>query len=233
MKIPIRKTAQKPLNQPGKKIPGISKKSVSPPQIKQSGQVVAVSMAENEDISSPARRRIDRRAIEAVAAMVSRGLTESEACRQLNIRPKTFFNFKATRKNDERFAELLEKFRSARIEDLIKDIESSAKGIGMKQRDWRAAKFLLEVLDRQRFNTDRPVEQSTTINNSTHNTLIIETVKRAFASAYADHAAEPSPAALPPAVTALNDNARPEPVANDSKPVETVSVFPAEIPIEP
>jgi hypothetical protein len=225
MKIPTRnkeKSSQIPENATGKKIPVTSKKSVSPPQIKQSGQIVAGTTAENEDISSPARRRIDRRAIEAVAAMVSRGLTESEACRQLNIRPKTFFNFKATRKNDERFAELLEKFRSARIEDLIKDIEKSAKGIGMKQRDWRASKFLLEVLDRQRFNTDRPVDQATTIRNTTNNVILIEAVKRAYAQVLA---AEPSPAALPPATTVLNGTGQPEPVTNDSKPVETVSVF--------
>jgi len=103
----------------------------------------------------PANRRIDKGTIEAVAALVSRGLTESEACRQLAIRPKSYFNFKSTRRNDERFKELLEKFRASRID------EKSAFGKGMKQRDWRAAKFLLEVADRNRFNTDKPaVEMS-------------------------------------------------------------------------
>jgi hypothetical protein len=138
----------------------VRKKSTTPAKIKGLARKGATGTAENKDVSArtPANRRIDKGIIEAVAALVSRGLTESEACRQLNIRPKSFFNFKSTRRNDERFAELLEKFRSARIEDLIKDIESSAKGVGMKQRDWRAAKFLLEVLDRARFNTDRPVE---------------------------------------------------------------------------
>jgi len=119
---------------------------------------------ENEDNPAPMRpanRRIDKGTIEAVAALVSRGLTESEACRQLAIRPKSYFNFKSTRRNDERFKELLEKFRASRIDDLIAEIEKSAFGKGMKQRDWRAAKFLLEVADRNRFNTDKPaVEMS-------------------------------------------------------------------------
>lgn len=129
-----------------------------------SGEQQSQSRAENEDNPAhkrPANRRIDKGTIEAVAALVSRGLTESEACRQLGIRPKSYFNFKSTQRNDERFKELLEKYRAKRIEDLIAEIEKSAFGKGLKQRDWRAAKFLLEVADRNRFNTDKPaVEMS-------------------------------------------------------------------------
>ncbi len=112
----------------------------------------------------PANRRIDKSVIESVAVLVSRGLTESEACRQLKIRPKAWFNFKSARRNNERFADLLEEFRASRVEDLIASIERSASGAGLKQRDWRAAKFLLEVLDRDRFNTDKPGSQTMTAN---------------------------------------------------------------------
>jgi hypothetical protein len=139
---------------------------------------------ENKDISTRTRaaRRIDVSIIEAVAALVSRGLTESEACRQLNIRPKTFFNFKSSRRNDERFAEILEKFRASRVEDLIEKIEKSASGDGLKMRDWRAAKFLLEVLDRERFNTDRPAVEVNTGPRIVNVALLEESIRRVYGS---------------------------------------------------
>lgn len=106
---------------------------------------------------APAKRKITESTIEAVAALVSRGMTTTEACHQMNVRPKTFFNFTSSHRNDLRFNELLERFTAMRVDDLLAEIEKSAHGTGMKMRDWRAAKFLLEVLDRKRFNTDKPL----------------------------------------------------------------------------
>lgn len=116
------------------------------------------AIGNNEDIitRAPARGRITATTIEAIAALVSRGMTITEGCHQMNVRPKTFFNFTSLHRNDVRFKEIIEKFTAMRVDDLLREIERSAHGEGMKMRDWRAAKFLLEVLDRKRFNTDRP-----------------------------------------------------------------------------
>jgi hypothetical protein len=141
------------------------------------------NIQESKDIitRTRAKRRFDNGTIDAVAALVSRGLTESEACRLLNYVPKAWFNWKATARHDERFKDRLETFRSQRIEDLIRDVELSSKGVGMKQRDWRASKFLLEILDRQRFNTDKPIE--ITNQTITVDSRVMDGLKRAYAQA--------------------------------------------------
>jgi hypothetical protein len=54
-------------------------------------------------------------------------LTESEACRQLGIQPRAWFNFKDRAGRGEKFKALLEAYRADRIESLIARIEKSAK----------------------------------------------------------------------------------------------------------
>ena len=113
--------------------------------------------AQNADISTrtmakkPAARKIDATIIAEIARLVARQLTESEACRQLGIEPRQWFDWKSRASRSERFAGLLEAHRANRIDDLIKKIEAGADGVGMKQPDWRAAAFLLSVTDKKRF----------------------------------------------------------------------------------
>ncbi|MDE2103525.1 MAG: hypothetical protein KGL39_40165 [Patescibacteria group bacterium] len=97
------------------------------------------------------KRAIDGVTISEVARLCARLLTEAEACRQLGVNPQAWRNWKLRNRNSEKFGELLESFRANRIDDLISKIENSATGIGMKQPDWRAAAYLLQVTDR-RFN---------------------------------------------------------------------------------
>jgi hypothetical protein len=220
IKIPTRRTPLSPAKPDETSISPIRKKTHAPAKIKGMTQSEGKGIAENKDnlTRTLAKRRLDKSLIEAVAALVSRGLTESEACRQLNIRPKTFFNFKSTRRNDERFAELLEKFRSARIEDLISKIEHSADGVGMKQRDWRAAKFLLEVLDRQRFNTDRPVEVNVNNHPPVSITVLNEQLKRIIGNpAEVITLPASAPALLPSASKPLPASAMPVTGDDDAK----------------
>lgn len=114
--------------------------------------------SENKDILRPrarANRKIDEGTIEAVAALCSRGMTVTWACHQLGIRPKQFFNFKSSHRNEERWQECLDRFSAMRVDQLLAECERAAQGKGGVRHDWRAAKFLLEVVDRKTFNTDR------------------------------------------------------------------------------
>ena len=105
----------------------------------------------NNPSRTRAKHRINARTISEIARFCAKQLSESEACRLLNIRPQSWFSWKSRHNRAEKFAALLEEFRAGRINDLIERIEKSADGIGMKQPDWRAAAFLLSVADSKRF----------------------------------------------------------------------------------
>jgi hypothetical protein len=127
----------------------------------------------------PARARANRvfnaKTISEIARFCSKGLTESEACRLLNLRPQSWFSWKSRCNRAGKFSDLLEEFRAGRIDSLIAKIEASADGEGMKQRDWRAAAFLLSVADAKRFSTSA---MSVTVPVQVHTGLTDEQYKR-------------------------------------------------------
>jgi len=109
-------------------------------------------------------RRWEAPDIEEMSMYVAKGLTESEAARLMGREPRSWFVFKCRGKNDKRFGEQLEAARAKRINDNLGLIEKSAKGEGMKQRDWRAADRLLQIAD-SRFRDDvQATPQNTTVN---------------------------------------------------------------------
>ena len=97
------------------------------------------------------RRKIDPGVISAIARLCAKSLTESEACRQIGIEPRHWFDWKNRASRSDKFAALLEEFRAGRIDDLIAKIENAADGVNMKQPDWRAAAHLLSIADAKRF----------------------------------------------------------------------------------
>ena len=114
-------------------------------------ETVMSNTSKCDDIPARARRRFDEKSISAIARLVARSLTESEAARFLGYDPRAWFNFKARGRNDKRFCALLEKFRAERVDSLVARIEKSADGVGLKQPDWRAASALLSHVDPRRF----------------------------------------------------------------------------------
>jgi hypothetical protein len=98
-----------------------------------------------------ARRKIDPGVISAIARLCAKSLTESEACRQIGIEPRHWFDWKNRASRSEKFAALLEEFRAGRIDSLIARIENAADGVNMKQPDWRASAHLLAIADAKRF----------------------------------------------------------------------------------
>lgn len=105
------------------------------------------------------RRKIDATCIAEVAQLCAKKmLTESEACRKLNIKPRTWFDWKSRCGRTGKFAELLEAYRADRIESLIDRMEKSANGVDLKYPDWRAALALLKIIDQRRFGDNLTVQ---------------------------------------------------------------------------
>jgi hypothetical protein len=109
-------------------------------------------------------RKIDAVTIAEMAKLCAKMLTESESCRRLGIKPRTWFDFKSRAGRTQRFADLLEAYRAGRIEGLIDRIENSADGVGVKFPDWRASAFLLAVTDAKRFSTSGNVGVAVNVN---------------------------------------------------------------------
>ena len=110
-------------------------------------------MAKTNDIPTRTRpiRRLNASTIEEIARFCARNLTESEACRQLGINPRVWFNWKEKHNRKGKFTDQLERLRAIRIDVLLDRIEKCAEGVNMKQPDWRAAAHLLTLTDYRRF----------------------------------------------------------------------------------
>ena len=149
--------------------------------------------ATNKEHSARARpkRRIDGATIAEIAKLCAKQLTESEACRQLGIKPRQWFNWKDKHNRAEMFAELLEAFRADRIDQLISRIEKSAEGEGLKQPDWRAAQYLLSVVDRKRFSQSAPANEQPTMPPQVNVQVIAELSRLVFGEAEVNPAPPP------------------------------------------
>ena len=108
---------------------------------------------------TPPGRKIDATTIAEMAKLCAKMLTESESCRRLGIKPRTWFDFKSRAGRSQQFADLVEAFRADRIEQLIDRVEASSKGEGgLRFPDWRAALALLKITDQRRFGDSPAVE---------------------------------------------------------------------------
>lgn len=141
-------------------------------------------------------RRIDAATIADMAKLCAKSmLTESEACRHLDIKPRTWFDFKSRAGRNQQFADMVEAFRAAKIEQLIARIQASADGAdGVKYPDWRAALALLKITDQRRFGDSTAVE-------TTNNTLVLGMNPDQVAKLVSLYAGEVQRPALPPPAT--------------------------------
>ena len=97
------------------------------------------------------RRAFTLKTIRAIAKLVSRQLTESEACRRLGIEPKQWFQFRSRSRNDDRYKAELETQDAEFFDMATKGIEDAGNGVGMRQKDWRALAWLASVKAPRRF----------------------------------------------------------------------------------
>src|ERR1700677_3345265 len=98
----------------------------------------------SQDIVTRTRRRgMTRATLLAIAKLCAeKKLTTSAACRHLDVRPKTFFNWQSRNRNSERFAALIEEFEAGRLDELLNRIDAASIGKAGERGDWRAAAWL-------------------------------------------------------------------------------------------
>ena len=129
-------------------------------------------------------RKLNIQDVQGIARLVSESfLTETEACHVLGIQPNRWFIFKQRAKIQAKFESLTTRIKGSQIENCIKRIQDSGDGRGgVKQPDWRAKAFILNVIDRKRFGTtgdaidvNRPQNYNITI--------ITDSIRRAYSDA--------------------------------------------------
>ena len=103
-------------------------------------------------------RRIKPSDVEAIADLCAEQLTESEACYQLGIVPKQWFNFKLKKHNQLEYDSILTRIKGARVKCMLDEIRKAAQGKDGVRHDWRAADRLLAVVAPERFSQASQVQ---------------------------------------------------------------------------
>ncbi len=106
--------------------------------------------------SQKPRRRITEHDLEQLAEHYRDGLNDTEACQLVGIHRDTWYQWKRRERNQPRFEAILSRMRGNRIKWCFGKIEAAAN------KDFRAARELLALTDRDRF-SDRA--QPSVINN--------------------------------------------------------------------
>jgi len=180
------------------------------------------------DVSTRAKlnRKIDAGVIAQMAKLVAKMLSETESCRRLGIKPRTWFDWKSRARRNEKFDELLEAFRADRIEQLINRIEKSANGEDLKYPDWRAALALLKITDQKRFGdspaTDANPPASVCVN------VMVDAIRRVYAG---PAVSESEGKLLAPAQAVRDANLLPPPAPVVTPDVSTVPATRIRIPV--
>ena len=227
------KTHDKPdRNTPGKPIPVNSsttrKNASSPAKTEVMGQNGPHGTPQDLDVSTRAKlnRKIDAGVIAQMAKLVAKMLSETESCRRLGIKPRTWFDWKSRARRNEKFDELLEAFRADRIEQLINRIEKSANGEDLKYPDWRAALALLKITDQKRFGdspaTDANPPASVCVN------VMVDAIRRVYAG---PAVSESEGKLLAPAQAVRDANLLPPPATVLTPEVKTVPATRIRIPV--
>lgn len=98
------------------------------------------------------RLRIGAREIRAMAELLVKRLTEAEAARTLGIEPRSWYKWRARKRNEGKFTALLDALTGAKLNAHVENIEAAGIGAGPHKRaDWRASKAVLEMMAPARY----------------------------------------------------------------------------------
>ncbi len=112
------------------------------------------ALSQSQPVPKPAKRaKILPEDIEQIAVMVAKRMTETEACAVVGLDPMSWFKAKHRHLKDGKFEKLVVQVRGQYVNARLTEIEQSARGEGMKQRDWRAAAWLAQVSGGDRYST--------------------------------------------------------------------------------
>ena len=127
------------------------------------------------------RKNITEHDVKELARLVAEcKLTETEASNLLDINERVWFSWKAKEKNKLQYDDILTRIRAAKITNCIESINKIGDGIGMKQPDWRAKQFILQITAPERFSLNK---ESSNSNAPTVNIQIMsDALKRIYST---------------------------------------------------
>lgn len=135
------------------------------------------------DFKVSPRARVTPADVIAIATKCSENkATEREACAAVGLKEDTWYRWKARHKNDVRFLRLIARLQESRVSTLIQRIDDASLGKNMKQPDWRAAAWLAQVIDRERYGDQKVIGQQVTVNNTQNNFLFQEAARKIYGS---------------------------------------------------
>jgi len=118
------------------------------------------------------RAKIRPSDIEAIAALVAKRLTETEACALLYIRPAAWFSWKVRGNHARIFEDSLSRVKAAYLSSHLANIEAGAVGAGLHKRaDWRASDRLLCIAAPDRYSPNQAAQD-----NSKQHTIAVMVV---------------------------------------------------------
>lgn len=108
-------------------------------------------------IQTQIRRRFDHDDMLNIVKLVAKGCTDTEACKLLGFNTNSWMNWKSRPRNKIKFDEALHEVKGQIIVTCIDGIEKAGN------RDWRALRERLALLDRERF-SDKAQSMPSTVN---------------------------------------------------------------------
>ena len=133
-------------------------------------------------IRTKTRAKITPHDVKEMARLIAEcRLTESEASNLLDIPAKVWFNWKCKPANKLKFEDIFTRIKASKITNCIESINRIGDGIGMKQPDWRAKHFILQITAPDRFNLNK--ESSTGQAPTVNIQIMSEALKRIYSNA--------------------------------------------------
>jgi hypothetical protein len=102
------------------------------------------------------RAKITRQDVREIAKLVAKRLTEAEACECLGIRPRSWYGWRESHKNQAEYTALLTRVRGEYLRANLAQMEKAAAGKGGVRHDWRAADRLNAITAPDRYAASQP-----------------------------------------------------------------------------
>ncbi len=134
------------------------------------------------------RRKISLNDIESIADLCVKRLTETEACKLLDINPQCWFDWKGRNSNVTKFSDALMRLKAGKINACMEGIQAAGA------RDWRALDRTLQLTD-ARFRESANDSKGLIVVD----TSILDALKRVYADTSLSQLPAPSATTLPPA----------------------------------
>jgi hypothetical protein len=128
------------------------------------------------------RRQITMQDVQSIAELCNMRMTETEACANLGIDSRRWFEFKVRKDVAPEFSNALSRVRAAKIKSILNSIEDAGHGRGVYARaDWRALESYARMTMPQTFG-ERAAQAPESSTDALADSLLAKMLSRAYAS---------------------------------------------------